>query len=199
MIFDPNAKNIAPMYLGNVKDGKVTFRRYTMEKPYATVGENGVHYAGPEIADAAGPELRRSESSDRERTALASTHARRPVTESAGIASDVPWGKASTELVKLVYDPGIHRHRGDRARAGAPGGADRREDISAGGGDFVRPGADLHERSLDFPYRAGRVAGGCGAVSSRGSPARRTESRTHPGPARFGPARGREMRVQPER
>ena len=54
MVFDPNAKNIAPLYLGKVKDGKFTYRRYTMEKPYARVGEDGVAFAGPEMAGAQG-------------------------------------------------------------------------------------------------------------------------------------------------
>ena len=105
MTFDPNAKNIAPMYLGTVKNGKVTFRRYTMEKPYATVGENRVVYTGPEIADAAGPELKIGifgPGADK----LASTI--QPAGyKLVGVSSDVPWGKASTELVKLVYDPAV--------------------------------------------------------------------------------------------
>ena len=105
MTFDPNAKNIAPMYLGTVKNGKVTYRRYTMEKPYATVGENGVGYAGPEIADAAGPELKIGifgPGADK----LAST-LQAAGYKLVGVSSDVPWGKASTELVRLVYDPAV--------------------------------------------------------------------------------------------
>jgi len=52
MVFDPNAKNVAPLYLGKVKDGKFTWRRYTMDAPYAKVGELGVEYVGPKLADA---------------------------------------------------------------------------------------------------------------------------------------------------
>lgn len=37
MIFDPNCKNIAPMYLGHVHNGRIEYRRITMEKPYAQV------------------------------------------------------------------------------------------------------------------------------------------------------------------
>jgi branched-chain amino acid transport system substrate-binding protein len=79
MIFDPNQKNVAPMYLGTVHDGAVTYRVATMEKPvvglapiaalgddrvprsqsrdlghptpYARVGEDGVEYHGPERPD----------------------------------------------------------------------------------------------------------------------------------------------------
>ena len=47
MVFDPNAKNFAPMYLGKVHSGQWTFRPYSMQPPYATVGENGVEYNGP--------------------------------------------------------------------------------------------------------------------------------------------------------
>ncbi len=103
MTFDPNAKNIAPMFLGTVKDGKLTFRRYSMEKPYATVGENGVRYAGPEIADAPGPGLKIGvfgPGADRLTSTIPAAGY-----QLAGIASDVPWGKASTELVNLMHDP----------------------------------------------------------------------------------------------
>jgi branched-chain amino acid transport system substrate-binding protein len=82
MIFDPNQKNVAPMYLGTVHNGAITYRVATMEKPpavgqtaptvqqtplarqepsasltqpYAHVGEDGVDYAGPHQTDLAGP------------------------------------------------------------------------------------------------------------------------------------------------
>jgi len=71
MVFDPNQKNVAPMYLGTVHNGAITYRIATMEKPpavgqtplarqepsaslsqpYARVGEDGVDYAGPHRAD----------------------------------------------------------------------------------------------------------------------------------------------------
>jgi hypothetical protein len=78
MLFDPNLKNTAPLYLGTVHDGKITYRVAVMEKtppaeqapaapqnppsaqsapaamqvPYARVGEDGVDYAGPHRQDA---------------------------------------------------------------------------------------------------------------------------------------------------
>jgi len=83
MVFDPNQKNVAPMYLGTVHGGAVTYRLATMDKtpvqasglasqqvsesashqvsgaavvPYARVGEDGVEYAGPHGASVpAGP------------------------------------------------------------------------------------------------------------------------------------------------
>jgi branched-chain amino acid transport system substrate-binding protein len=76
MIFDPNQKNVAHMYLGTVHDGAISYRVATMEKtpaserveepagelsrktvsaqaqiPYARVGEDGVEYAGPHRPD----------------------------------------------------------------------------------------------------------------------------------------------------
>jgi phosphoribosylcarboxyaminoimidazole (NCAIR) mutase len=81
MVFDPNQKNVAPMYLGTVHEGTITYRVATMEKaavsgdeppgsqnrdsstssgqapvrpdavPYARVGEDGVSYAGPHLGD----------------------------------------------------------------------------------------------------------------------------------------------------
>ena len=47
MVFDPNCKNIASLFLAHVRNGAIDYRRITMEKPYARVGENGVQYPGP--------------------------------------------------------------------------------------------------------------------------------------------------------
>jgi len=108
MTFDPNCKNIVPMYLATVHNGKYQFRRYPMQLPYATVGENGVHYNGPPIADAPagplhiglfGPDAVRD--SARLSPLLARYGNRYTLVP---IAADVPWGKASNELVKLIYD-----------------------------------------------------------------------------------------------
>ena len=43
MVFDPNQKNVAPMYLGTVHDGAITYRVATMEKTSsdATPGRSG--------------------------------------------------------------------------------------------------------------------------------------------------------------
>ncbi|MGO9323382.1 MAG: ABC transporter substrate-binding protein [Terracidiphilus sp.] len=70
MVFDPNQKNVAPMYLGTVQNGAITYRLATMKKqpagqgtaevnglsdapmtPYARVGEDGVSFVGPRSAD----------------------------------------------------------------------------------------------------------------------------------------------------
>ena len=77
MVFDPNLKNVAPMFLGTVHNGAISYRVAKMDKepaaepvssavsqippvsspaPYARVGEDGVDYAGPHQADVpAGP------------------------------------------------------------------------------------------------------------------------------------------------
>ena len=104
MIFDPNAKNIAPLYLGTVKDGKISYRRYTMDKPYAKVGESGVGFTGPETGPAQG-ELKIGLFGPGAEAAAARLQA--PGYRVVGISSDVPWGKASDALVKLIYDPGM--------------------------------------------------------------------------------------------
>ncbi len=76
MVFDPNQKNVAPMYLGTVQNGAISYRVATMEKTpaasqaeksaapqvqlappqvpqavYARVGEDGVNFAGPHQPD----------------------------------------------------------------------------------------------------------------------------------------------------
>ena len=83
MVFDPNQKNVMPMYIGTVHNGAISYKRATMEKeppaqatassrtaddppgaqeqpgpsaPYARVGEDGVAYRGPSRPDSpAGP------------------------------------------------------------------------------------------------------------------------------------------------
>jgi branched-chain amino acid transport system substrate-binding protein len=116
MVFDPNCKNVAPMFLAHVHDGAITYRRITMEKPYARVGENGVQYAGPPLAN---------ENSGALSVAVFGPHAEGAV-RSVGAAvladvartgnpaqpkklsllaipSDTSWGKSADELVNAVY------------------------------------------------------------------------------------------------
>ncbi len=75
MTFDPNQKNVAPMYFATVHNGAISYRVQTMEKdeppapkadagtgtgpeqklvvkPYARVGEDGVSFSGPARSDA---------------------------------------------------------------------------------------------------------------------------------------------------
>jgi ABC-type branched-subunit amino acid transport system substrate-binding protein len=100
MEFDPNSKNTVPLYLATVKDGKFVYRRYPMQVPYAKVGENGVRYNGPAVANApAGPVRIAVFGPQADRLALLA-----PGYEVIGVASDVPWGKATDALVHAIYD-----------------------------------------------------------------------------------------------
>jgi len=112
MTFDPNCKNVSPMFLASVHGGKIEYRRITMEKAYARVGEEGVQYAGPALPNQSG---------DEQKIGVFGPHAdqlvRTPeitrMVESlnrdghhfvlVGVPSDVSWGKASTALVNAVY------------------------------------------------------------------------------------------------
>ena len=109
MAFDPNCKNIVPMYLAAVRGGKIEYRRYSMQKPYARVGEGGVMFAGPPVADAPpgplriglfGPGAADLASSAEVGRALAALNGRYTLVP---IDSQAPWGKASNELVNLIY------------------------------------------------------------------------------------------------
>src|SRR4051812_5470102 len=129
MVFDPNQKNVAPMYLGTVHNGTITYRVATMEKmafptpavsampaeptpkpePYARVGEDGVSYAGPRLADIPrgivkvvlfGPKA----------TPIAQSADVQAISSAAQpwqlipIDSDQNWGVASTQLVHALID-----------------------------------------------------------------------------------------------
>ncbi len=98
MIFDPNAKNIAPMYLGKVTNGKFAFRRYTMEKPYADWNQRRVEYLGPPVEDSQPVIGLFGPGADK----LAASLPQAPY-RVLGIDSETAWGKSSTELINLVY------------------------------------------------------------------------------------------------
>jgi ABC-type branched-subunit amino acid transport system substrate-binding protein len=108
MVFDPNCKNIVPMYLATVKGGKYEFRRYPMQIPYARVGEKPAAYNGPPLADIPPGPVRiglfgpGAEQVAASLAPLLEPYAGRYVL--SAVSSDVPWGKASQALVKLIYD-----------------------------------------------------------------------------------------------
>ncbi len=113
MTFDPNCKNISPMFLASVHNGTIEYRRITMEKPYARLGEEGVQYAGPASQDEPTSDLRLAVFGPyADETMKAPDITRLMETLSTpdrhvsliGISSDGPWGKASTQLVQAVYD-----------------------------------------------------------------------------------------------
>jgi branched-chain amino acid transport system substrate-binding protein len=117
MVFDPNCKNIAPLFLAHVHNGSVEYRRITMEKPYARVGEDGVQYAGPALADEKtgnlqigvfGPHADEIVHSAEMAHLLSTINGKGRAISGATISliaipSQLSWGKASDELVKAVY------------------------------------------------------------------------------------------------
>jgi branched-chain amino acid transport system substrate-binding protein len=124
MVFDPNQKNVSPMYLGTVHRGSITYRVATMEKgqpqqqagvapsaiPYARVGEDGLDYAGPHRADVSsiqvivfGPNAGEVAASADIQKVLSATNP----AESwhlVPIESKQNWGAASTQLVRALMD-----------------------------------------------------------------------------------------------
>jgi ABC-type branched-subunit amino acid transport system substrate-binding protein len=132
MVFDPNQKNVAPMYLGTVLDGTITYRLATMEKrptaqhaadgqmpptasraPYARVGEDRVSFAGPRSADLPpgpvrvvlfGPAAAEIAQSPEVLEALRTEV--RPGREWVvmPVESKQNWGTASTQLVQALMD-----------------------------------------------------------------------------------------------
>jgi ABC-type branched-subunit amino acid transport system substrate-binding protein len=115
MVFDPNCKNISPLFLGTVHDGKITYRRITMEKvqPYAKVGEDGVEFNGPATESLQnardlkiavfGPGADKVIASEEIVTAVKKLAGSGRQYTLVAIPSDVAWGKASTALVNAVY------------------------------------------------------------------------------------------------
>ena len=112
MVFDPNCKNIAPLFLAHVHNGQITYRRITMEKPYAQVGEDGVQFVGPSAPDQSPGDLRiavfgpRAEElvhSPDTLTLLSSLNAGGKNLSLVAVPSEAAWGKASNDLVHAVY------------------------------------------------------------------------------------------------
>ncbi|MGA9256527.1 MAG: ABC transporter substrate-binding protein [Candidatus Sulfotelmatobacter sp.] len=112
MVFDPNCKNIAPLFLARVRNGSIEYRRITMEKPYARVGENGVYYAGPTLGEVTtgklqigvfGPQADEIVRSAEVIHLLSEINGKGQPISLIGIPSQLSWGKASDELVRAVY------------------------------------------------------------------------------------------------
>jgi len=112
MIFDPNCKNIAHMYLGRVQNGQISYRPITMEKPYAQVGENGVQYSGPPTPTqnasdfpiaVFGPNADEVVRNPEIQHLLGSMNSGAKHYSLVAVASGTSWGKASTDLVNAVY------------------------------------------------------------------------------------------------
>lgn len=126
MIFDPNQKNVAHIYLGTVRNGSISYRVALMDKvsaeaqkagsatpsqpqiPYARVGEDGVTYSGPHRPDVPagtltvvlfGPQAQNIAGSEEMRSLLSGFEWRL-----LPVASDQNWGAAATQLVRALED-----------------------------------------------------------------------------------------------
>jgi ABC-type branched-subunit amino acid transport system substrate-binding protein len=134
MVFDPNQKNVAPMYLGTVHGGSVSYRVATMapavkptphariesvnssgqsSTPYARVGEDGVEYAGPRLPNLPGATRNVVLFGPHADLVARSAEMQVLLAEGSGqdgqwivlpIASDQNWGAASTQLVHALMD-----------------------------------------------------------------------------------------------
>jgi branched-chain amino acid transport system substrate-binding protein len=131
MAFDPNQKNVAPMYLATVHNGAISYRRQTMEKgpaaahqataseqspqapiPYARVGEDPVSYAGPHRAEMPAGEVRVVLFGAQAGDVTKSAEMQRALDPASGagawkllpVDSKQNWGAASTQLVHAVMD-----------------------------------------------------------------------------------------------
>ncbi len=105
MIFDPNAKNIASLYLGTIRNGKAEFRREPMQKAYARIDEETVAYMGPPLADNPPGEVRIGIFGPQADKLAADPALQRAAGRNftlVGVPSEGAWGKASTALVDLI-------------------------------------------------------------------------------------------------
>jgi branched-chain amino acid transport system substrate-binding protein len=126
MIFDPNQKNVAPMFLGTVHGGQITYRAAKMDKepvpiqtadaqpvPYARVDEDGVSYSGPTRRDVPkgslhiilfGPQADEIATSPDVQAAIAAKSRTGRPWQILPVESDQSWGAASTQLVHALWD-----------------------------------------------------------------------------------------------
>ena len=112
MIFDPNCKNIAPLFLARVHNGASEYRRASMEKPYARVSEGGTEFHGPTPPDQQlgainigvfGPHADELIRSAEIVHLLQQINRKTQPLSLIAIPSEQSWGKASDDLVKAVY------------------------------------------------------------------------------------------------
>ena len=127
MVFDPNEKNVSPMYIGTVHDGAITYRLAPMAKetpkaqsaaaqplaPYARITAADVSYDGPARPSLPpgpihvvlfGPRAALLAQSAAVRTQLArATHSGRPWVL-LPVDSSQQWGVASTQMVRALWN-----------------------------------------------------------------------------------------------
>jgi ABC-type branched-subunit amino acid transport system substrate-binding protein len=129
MIFDPNQKNVSPMYIGTVHNGEITYRLEPMSErpaaqhasanasgalaPYARVGEDGVGLAPPSFLAAPaepvrvvvfGPQAAEVANSRQMQSVLRHSAQSGKQWTLLPIESKQNWGAASTQLVHALMD-----------------------------------------------------------------------------------------------
>lgn len=124
MVFDPNNKNVSPMYWGTVHDGAITYRPATMDKeatpakqaavqnelprPYAQVGEDQVAYDGPRRPNVPPGPMRVVVFGPRAVQVAQSKDVAQELDSSrwkiVPVESDQNWGVASTQLVHALME-----------------------------------------------------------------------------------------------
>jgi len=132
ILLDPNQKNVAPMYLGTIHNGAITYRLAPMDKrpathpsagteapparppvPYARVGEDGLNFEGPRPADPPsgslrvvlfGPNAKETAQSVEVLAALRDGVNKGRQWMLLPVDSAQNWGAASTQLVHALMD-----------------------------------------------------------------------------------------------
>jgi branched-chain amino acid transport system substrate-binding protein len=111
MVFDPNCKNIHPLFLATVRNGGIEYRPITMEKPYARVGEDGVSYSGPATPEITSPTWKivvfgshadQAVNSPEMTQLLLNLSRSGPHFSLVAIPTERSWGQASTAFVQAV-------------------------------------------------------------------------------------------------
>jgi len=131
MSFDPLNKNVSPMYLATIRDGRITYRPAPMERqpqiagepssitgvvspsappppsarPYARVGEDGVGYSGPGKDDPPNGQARIVLFGPNADAVLRSGALHAPSSSTLlAVTSDQSWGAATTQLVRVIEE-----------------------------------------------------------------------------------------------
>ena len=125
MIFDPNMKNVSPMFIGTVHEGAITYRLAPMAKeppaaqsttgqpPYAQITAADVSYAGPSRPSVSagpirvilfGPQATQLAQSAAIKAQLARASQTGREWTLMPVNSDQQWGAASTQLVHELWN-----------------------------------------------------------------------------------------------
>jgi len=120
MVFDPNQKNVAPMYLATVRNNEITYRAAPFDKmpaaapkPYASIGDEPAGFSGPRTASTAagpirvvifGPHAGEIANSEEIAAELRAKSEQGKQWALLAVDSEQNWGAASTQLVHALMD-----------------------------------------------------------------------------------------------